>query len=287
MPHIIYYIIIYPLSKLPYFILYRISDLLCFILKNIFRYRKRIIKGNIIRSFPEKNVDEINDIYNKFYTHFCDLIIENLKGFTIKKNQISKRLTMSNPELVNNYIKEGKNVILVGGHYNNWEITAQACPLYLNHQLFAIYKPLKSSFYDKKMRSTRGKYGLNLIPMKLTKKYFELESESPKAIIFGSDQSPSNVKNAYWTTFLNQYTGFLFGAEKYAKDYDFPVIYVHIEKIKRGYYTVHFELITDQPKNEEHGFIITDFAKKLESNINDNPPYWLWSHHRWKRAKPQ
>ena len=70
MPHIIYYIIIYPLSKLPYFILYRISDLLCFILKNIFRYRKRIIKGNIIRSFPVKNADEINDIYDKFYTHF-------------------------------------------------------------------------------------------------------------------------------------------------------------------------------------------------------------------------
>ena len=127
------------------------------------------------------------------------------------------------------------------------------------------------------MRSTRGKYGLNLIPMKLTKKYFELESESPKAIIFGSDQSPSNVKNAYWTTFLNQDTGFLFGAEKYAKDYNFPVIYVHIEKIKRGYYTVHFELITDQPKNEEHGFIITDFAKKLESNINDNPPIGMES----------
>ena len=286
MHQILYYIIIIPLSLLPHFILYRISDVLCVIMKDVLRYRKDIILGNIERSFPDKTVDQQLEIYRNFYRHFCDLLIENLKGFTITKAQIKSRLKMSNPELVNDYFEKGKSIILIGGHYNNWEITAQGCPVYLKHELYAIYKPLKSDFYNNKMRSTRGKFGLHLTPMKLTKKYFELETKNPKAIIFGSDQSPSNVKNAYWTTFLNQDTGFLFGAEKYAKDYNYPVIYVHIEKVKRGFYMVNFELICDHPNSLKHGEIIELFAEKLEKNIIDMPPYWLWSHHRWKKSKP-
>ncbi len=286
MNQLLYYIIIIPLSLLPHFILYRISDILCVIMKDILSYRKDIILGNIKRSFPDKTVDQQLEIYRNFYRHFCDLLIENLKGFTITKTQIKSRLKMSNPELVNDYFEKGKSIILIGGHYNNWEVTAQGCPVYLKHELYAIYKPLKNDFYNNKMRSTRGKFGLHLIPMKLTKKYFELETKNPKAIIFGSDQSPSNVKNAYWTTFLNQDTGFLFGAEKYAKDYNYPVIYVHIEKVKRGFYMVNFELICEDPNSLKHGEIIKLFAEKLEKNIIDRPPYWLWSHHRWKKSKP-
>ena len=286
MHQLLYYIIIIPLSLLPHFVLYKISDLLCVVMKDILKYRKDIILGNIKRSFPEKTVNQQLEIYANFYRHFCDLLIENLKGFTITKTQIKSRLKMSNPELVNDYFEKGKSIILIGGHYNNWEVTAQGCPVYLKHELYAIYKPLKSDFYNSKMRSTRGKFGLHLTPMKLTKKYFELETKNPKAIIFGSDQSPSNVKNAYWTTFLNQDTGFLFGAEKYAKDYNYPVIYVHIEKVKRGFYMVNFELICDDPNSLKHGEIIELFAKKLEKNIVDMPPYWLWSHHRWKKSKP-
>ncbi len=286
MNQLLYYIIIIPLSLLPHFILYRISDVLCVIMKDVLRYRKDIILGNIKRSFPDKTVDQQLEIYRNFYRHFCDLLIENLKGFTITKTQIKSRLKMSNPELVNDYFEKGKSIILIGGHYNNWEVTAQGCPVYLKHELYAIYKPLKSDFYNNKMRSTRGKFGLHLTPMKLTKKYFELETKNPKAIIFGSDQSPSNVKNAYWTTFLNQDTGFLFGAEKYAKDYNYPVIYVHIEKVKRGFYMVNFELICEDPNSLKHGEIIKLFAEKLEKNIIDRPPYWLWSHHRWKKSKP-
>lgn len=250
------------------------------------QYRKEIIQGNINRSFPDKSTDEHNKIYRDFYSHFCDLIVENLKGFSISKNQIKSRLKMANPELVNDFFEKGKSVILIGGHYNNWELTAQGCPIYLKHDLYGIYKPLKNTFYNNKLRSSRSKFGLHLTPMKLTKKYFELKSKKPKAIIFGSDQSPSNVKNAYWTTFLNQDTGFLFGAEKYAKDYNYPVIYVHIQKEKRGHYNVHFELICEDPNSLNHGQIIELFSKKLEQNIMDEPPFWLWSHHRWKKNKP-
>ena len=118
-----------------------------------------------------------------------------------------------------------------------------------------------------------------------SKNYFEAKDKNPRAIIFGSDQSPSNSKNAHWINFLNQESGFLFGAEKYAKEFNWPVVYVSIDKTQRGAYLISYQLITDKPKLEPKGKIIEDFASLLQSDINRNPPNWLWTHNRWKKTK--
>ena len=72
-----------------------------------------------------------------------------------------------------------------------------------------------------------------MIPMKNTKDYFDNKTDKPRAIIFGSDQSPSNSKNAHWINFLNQDTGFLLVLKKYSKEFNWPVIYVSIQKDKK------------------------------------------------------
>jgi KDO2-lipid IV(A) lauroyltransferase len=235
--------------------------------------------------FPEKNENEIKNIQRYFYKHFMDLIVESLKGFTISKKEINRKIKLKNPDLVNEMAQKSQNIILIGGHYNNWEMSAQKMPLECEHELFAIYKPLSNKFFDKKMKDSREKFGLRMISMKETKDYFQKNNEKPRAIIFGSDQSPSSTKKAHWLNFLNQESGFLFGAEKYAKEFNWPVVYVSIQKIQRGTYEVSFQLITDKPKEEPNGKIIQDFANLLEIDINRNPPYWLWTHNRWKKSK--
>ena len=285
MNYFLYYIIILPISYLNNFFLYLISDFLYLLVSKVFKYRLELISKNLKNSFPEKSENEIKTIQRNFYKHFSDLILESLKGFTISKKRINKKIKIKNPELLNKMAENGQNIILIGGHYNNWEMSAQKMPLECKHELFAIYKPLRNKFFDKKMKSSRGKFGLRMIPMKETKNYFEAKDKNPRAIIFGSDQSPSNSKNAHWINFLNQESGFLFGAEKYAKEFNWPVVYVSIDKTQRGAYLISYQLITDKPKLEPKGKIIEDFASLLQSDINRNPPNWLWTHNRWKKTK--
>tara|TARA_B100000780_G_scaffold273066_1_gene236121 strand:+ start:287 stop:1084 length:798 start_codon:yes stop_codon:yes gene_type:complete len=265
--------------------LYLVSDVLYLIVGKLIKYRLKLITKNLKNSFPNKSENEIKGIRRYFYKHFSDLIVESLKGFTISEKRINKKIKIKNPELLNEMAKNGQNIILIGGHYNNWEMSAQKMPLECKHELFAIYKPLSNEFFDKKMKDSREKFGLIMIPMKETKNYFNTDDKKPRAIIFGSDQSPSNAKNAHWINFLNQESGFLYGAEKYAKEFNWPVVYVSIQKSERGTYEVSFHLITDQPKQEPNGKIIKDFANLLEADINHNPPYWLWTHNRWKKSK--
>ncbi len=285
MNYLLYYIIILPISSLNNFFLYLVSDVLYLIVGKLIKYRLKLITKNLKNSFPNKSENEIKGIRRYFYKHFSDLIVESLKGFTISEKRINKKIKIKNPELLNEMAKNGQNIILIGGHYNNWEMSAQKMPLECKHELFAIYKPLSNEFFDKKMKDSREKFGLIMIPMKETKNYFNTDDKKPRAIIFGSDQSPSNAKNAHWINFLNQESGFLYGAEKYAKEFNWPVVYVSIQKSERGTYEVSFHLITDQPKQEPNGKIIKDFANLLEADINHNPPYWLWTHNRWKKSK--
>ena len=285
MNNFLYHIIIIPISNLNNFFLYLVSDVLYLIVGKLIKYRKPLITKNLKNSFPEKNENEIKNIQRYFYKHFMDLIVESLKGFTISKKEINRKIKLKNPDLVNEMAQKSQNIILIGGHYNNWEMSAQKMPLECEHELFAIYKPLSNKFFDKKIKDSREKFGLRMISMKETKNYFQKNNEKPRAIIFGSDQSPSSTKNAHWLNFLNQESGFLFGAEKYAKEFNWPVVYVSIQKIQRGTYEVSFQLITEKPKEEPNGKIIQDFANLLEIDINRNPPYWLWTHNRWKKSK--
>ena len=281
---ICYYLILVPISLLPYRLLYLISDVIFLIIYRIIGYRKKIVLENLKNSFPDKNQKEITIIMSAFYRHLCDLIVESIKGFTISRDQLKKRLIIKNPELSNAFAEKGKSIIFVGGHYNNWEICAQGFCMYSKHKCIGIYKPLKNTFLNNKLYTSRSKYGLNLVSMKQTKKSFTDEIE-PKAIVFGSDQNPSNPNRAHWVRFLNQDTAVLFGLEKYSKEYNWPVIFVSIRKIKRGFYEAEYSLITDQPKEQPHGKITEDFTKRLENDIINKPQYWLWSHKRWKHKR--
>jgi KDO2-lipid IV(A) lauroyltransferase len=281
---IFYYILILPVSLLPYPLLYLLSDFVYFVMYRMVGYRKEVVFTNLKNSFPNKSEQELKKIMSDFYHHLCDIIMESIKGFTISENQLRKRLIIKNPEFSNYFADKGQSIIFVGGHYNNWEICAQAFAMYSNHKCIGIYKPLSNTFINDKIYTSRSRYGMNLVSMKQTKKSFEEGSEA-KAIVFGSDQNPANPKRAHWVQFLNQDTGVLFGVEKYAKEYDWPVVFVSISKVKRGYYEVEYSLVTDKPKEEPHGKITEDFTERLEQDIINQPQYWLWSHKRWKHKR--
>ncbi len=278
---LIYYIFILPISILPISFLYILSDFLCFILFRIIGYRKPIVEKNLINSFPNKNPKQRGVIMKSFYKHFCDLMVEGIKSFTISEKQLSKRFKINNHQIIDEYAKKGKSIIVVGGHFNNWEMLAQASSIYHVHDCLGIYKPLSNSFFNKKMKKSRERFGLGLYSMSETLSCFK--KKTIKAIFFASDQSPSNYKNVFWTNFLNQETAIQFGVERLSKMYNYPIFIYHIHKIKRGFYETNYELLIEKPINHKKGEITRIFTNKIQNMIIKNPEFWLWTHRRWKK----
>jgi len=277
-----YYSIIIPVSILPFRLLYGLSNVLFYLLYYVTGYRKKVVMENIRNSFPERTHSQHILISKKFYRHLCDLILESLKVFTISEKNINKRMVIKNPEFIAPYFHQKRSMILAGGHYNNWEFFAVAIDSAIQHQAIGIYQPLSNIYFDAKMRKTRSRFGFKMISTKSVKQVFEDEKENVTVTIFGIDQSPSSKSKCHVMDFLNQPTRVVFGAEKYAKEYNYPVLYGRISKIKRGFYSFEFSDIIEHPQETKHGEITEKITHLLEQDIIRQPEYWLWSHKRWK-----
>jgi len=284
---ITFYVFVYPLSHLPLWLLYAFTDVLYFFLYYIIGYRKKVIINNLRNSFPTKTEDEIKTITQKFYHHFTDLLAEGVKNLSISKKELKKRVIVENPELITQLYNHNKSVLLVSGHYNNWELLITSQSLLFPHQAVGIGKPLTSKFWDKKLNELRARNGMWIINNRnVNEKLTEWKDETI-AILSLSDQSPGDSLKSYWMEFLNQPTAVLFGTELLANEYNMSVVFFHMKKVKRGHYSIHLELITENPHNEKYGYITETHTKKLEQIVRQKPEFWLWSHKRWKREIPK
>jgi KDO2-lipid IV(A) lauroyltransferase len=287
MSAVLYYIIVFPISFLPLGLLYKFSDLLFFFFTRIFPYRKAVILGNIQRSFPDKSEDEQQQLVKDFYRHFTDILVEGIKNLSISKKQLKKRMLVRNPELMQELYDEKRNVILVSGHFNNWEWLISSQNLLFNHQAFGIGMPMSNKFWDKKVNQRRERFGMQVINASNYQIKFRTFKMKPFAVLTLGDQSPAHSTKSYWMNFLNQDTAVLFGTEHMANDYNFTVVFFIVHKVKRGFYELELKLITKDAKSLEWGQITEQHTRILEAEIIRNPSQWLWSHKRWKREIPQ
>jgi len=284
----IFYIFCYIITLLPLRVLYLLSDLIFLFLYYFPSYRREIVAKNLRNAFPEKSEEELKIIARRYYRHMSDLIIETLKIMHMSKKKIAKRFRVTNMALLDRLYDEDRDIICASSHYNNWEWMS-SMPLAMPFKVLAIYKPLTNKYFDRFIYNIRARYDAEPAPMQnILRSLVRCRKENIRTIsAFISDQTPPGKdKSVYWTTFLNQDTSFFTGTEKVAEKLNMVVVFVHIRKIKRGYYEADPILISDNPKDEEPGAITKKYVQLLEEMIKEKPEYWLWSHRRWKHKRP-
>lgn len=289
MSTILFYIALpffYLISILPFPLFYLISDGIYVLLYQIVGYRKKVVSENLKNSFPNKTTKELKKIEREFYHYLVDLFLETLKTLTISKKEAIKRCRLSDKSiaLFNELYTQNKSCIIVMGHYGNWEWAGNSFSLINKQQLYIIYHPLTNKHFNKLMYDMRTRFGSKLYAMKDTMRGMIGNRNEVNATAFIADQTPS-PENAYWTTFLNQDTPIFWGTEKIAQKLNYPVVYVSINRLKRGYYEANAILLVTDPKNTKEGEISELHTRQLEKDIISQPEIWLWSHRRWKHQR--
>ncbi|WP_255434113.1 lysophospholipid acyltransferase family protein [Carboxylicivirga sp. M1479] len=277
-------------SVMPFRLLYWFSNFASLIMGRVVKYRRKVIIDNLEKSFPQKSAEEINKITNAFYRNLTDNLLESFKSFTMKQSSIIKRHHILNPELLDEILKEHKGIIGLTAHYANWEWGSQSGSLQCNNQFAALYKPLRNKYTNSILKKSRMKCGTELVSIYETSAMFEKYENSGYVFLMAADQGPAGGKqmeNAIWLDFYNRNTAFLNGPEKYAVKYNYPIVYIDIQRVKRGYYEIKLSLLTDTPRSLPKGKITEMYRDKLVEIIDAKPQDWLWSHKRWKRSPKQ
>ncbi len=277
------YPFMYLVASLPFGALYKLSDVLYHLLK-LSGYRKKVVIVNLKNSFPDKTDAEIESIGRSYYRYLCDLILETMKTMNMSADESRKRCVFHNREWLDKYFEAGQSLIIVMGHYGNWEWAGPGFALRARHQLNVIYRPLSNKYFEKMMCGMRTRFGTRITPVNLVLRDMVAHRQSVTATAFIADQAATPV-NCYWTTFLNQDTPVFAGPEKLAVKFNYPVVYMNVQRVRRGYYEVFPELLFAAPQNTAENEISEYFMKRLEREIVLNPPFWLWSHRRWKHKR--
>ncbi|MCX2680156.1 lysophospholipid acyltransferase family protein [Galbibacter sp. EGI 63066] len=281
------YWLVYPfiwiLSMLPFPFLYTVSDGVFFLIYHVVGYRKKMVLDNLKLCFPEKTEQELLKIRKNFYHHMCDLFLEMIKTLNMSQEEMRKRTVFHNLELLEKYAKENRSVILLCGHYGNYEWVL-SLGLHIAHNGYGIYSPLSNKYFDRLVKKIRNKHGGELISRYNTAKRIVKHQRSNHLSLYGfvNDQSPMANHARYWRDFFGVTVPVFTAAETLAKKFDMPVVFFCARKVKRGYYETTIVDVAENPKDYPD-FQITDvYTEMLEKEIREQPEYYLWTHNRFK-----
>ncbi len=273
-------------ALLPFWALYRLSDILYFPLYYIVRYRKKLVYSNIRNAFPEKSEKEIARLTRQFYRHFCDYIVETIKVLHISDEEMRQHMQFEQMEIANQAIAENRSIILLLGHFGNWE-WIPSITLWFTDKTACfgqIYRPLRNEWFDRFFLHLRSRFGTRCIAKQDTLRAMLQMKRSGKTSVTGfmADQTPSPANIHHWVEFLSQETPVLTGFEKIARKTGFTVLYVDVEVMKRGYYKATIREVTQDPAQMKEFEMTDQYTALMEQTIRRAPWAWLWTHKRWK-----
>ncbi|MFT3683194.1 MAG: lipid A biosynthesis acyltransferase [Ferruginibacter sp.] len=278
------YGIFYLISLLPFFILYGISDFFFLLMYYVIGYRKKVVMGNLAIAFPEKTIAQRRQIARKFYRHFIDTFIESIKMISMSDKAFTKRCTIDLEDAFR-LAAMGKNIQFHCGHQMNWE--------YINWILgrdmtvipfVGVYKSIGSKVFDRLFYKIRSRYKTILVSTADFRSRMHGVFKSQYSIALAADQNPWNLDNAYWLYFFGKKTPFINGPDKGAIRNNTSVIFMSLERKRRGYYHLNTKTVTENGAEMKKGELTRIYRDMLEDTIRKDPSNYLWTHKRWKHT---
>ena len=274
------------ISILPFRIFYWLSDCIYVLVYYIVGYRKKTVRENLALALPHLSDKERLEIEKKSYHHLCDMFLEMVKTMTISSEEMNKRFKITNLEVIKEYEKKGKSIMLIASHYASWEwlITLNQKISFLG---VAVYKKLANKHFDKLVRDIRSKYNTELVPTSKTIPLIANNQKNNIQCVYGlaSDQSPKADRIFHWESFMGVEVPVHTGPEMLAKKYDMTLVFAKAKKAKRGDYELTIIPLSDNPKSIPDFGITHIYIKEVEKQILEAPEYYFWTHKRWKHRR--
>lgn len=276
------------LGLLPRWMLTVLALKLTAVLLAIGGYRGGVVRANLKRAFPQSTRMQRGWWFVSFQRHFAQLMVESAKLFTMKRPEVDEGMVHLGTEIMEGLHRQGKHVLIAGGHMNNWEWSALSLNQNLPFRTMALYKKLSDPKAEKWMKESRSRYGLEMVRTTDGRQWMNVARHGdPVAVIMGFDQSPADPSKCWWTSFLGAETAVFYGLEQWSHMYDMAVVYASIRRKGLWKYTLTYELIAEDVVGLPDGEVLDRCLAKLEREIHRDPSRWLWSHKRWKHRRPE
>ncbi len=236
---------------------------------------------NLSFAFPNLSENEKKEIIKQMWANYGKIFSEYMFIKKFRKNlEFSNKIQVENQEELEKIKHEGKPVIFISGHFNNFELMAMHIEK-SKIDLAAVYRPLNNNFLNPIMERIRKKY----ICKKQIKKGIsgtkeilkEFKNGTSIALMIDQRVSEGVECNLFGKTALTTTI-----PAQFIKKFNASVVPIYIERLENE----NFKLKILKKIKFSAEISVFDITKQLnevlEKMIKSNPDQWIWTHNRWK-----
>ncbi len=250
--------------------------------------RQKITLDNIKHAFPDKSNQWHREVMLGSYHNLGITMVELLALKSFSDEDVRHYIKYSNIEMITDLHKQGRGLILLSGHFGNWELLAYSAGLFTELPVMIIVKPQKNKVADKILNSYRTQRGNRIISMYNAAFTVFKTLKKGGVVALLADQSATKDKDVFVDFFGIPAATYESPAELALK-LDVPIVMGFAVRQLDGTYQVDLKHIKHNDlENTSEG--ILELTKRhvmaLEDAIRAHPDHWAWQHRKWKHTMP-
>ncbi|MCS7065080.1 MAG: lysophospholipid acyltransferase family protein [Fimbriimonadales bacterium] len=247
------------------------------------RYR-RVAIHNLSRAFPDWSRARLRATAQRTFRNFGVALAEFLKAPFMTREQLEQRIELVGREHLDAAFREGKGVLLLTGHFGNWELMARYLTL-LGYPIAVIARPTEDPATTELVTMVRERSGYRVYARGNAARAVLKTLRANEAVGILPDQNAGDV----FIEFFGQKAGCVTGPAVFHLRTGAPIVPLFNVRVPGDYHRIeilppmHFEPTGDLQVDAQR--IMQAWHDLLESYVRRYPDQWLWLHDRWKSGR--
>jgi KDO2-lipid IV(A) lauroyltransferase len=250
------------------------------------KHRDRAL-GNLRRSFPEMSEARLRWTAKRSMQALCLLAIEVLFTTRLIRVDTFRRYIVLGPrfrEVLNLLLKRDQGVIMLTGHYGNWEILGYVLAT-LGFPTVSVARPLDNPYVSEFVFGVRERTGQRIIAKKgATEEIVDvLDKHGVVGFIADQNAGPKGI----FVDFFGRRASTYKSIALLAMQYKVPVVIGYARRVHDDF---RFEVGCEdviypaewKDERDPLRYITQRYTKAIEDFVRKDPGQYLWVHRRWK-----
>lgn len=282
----LFFRLLFLLRVFPLTTVQRIGSAFGWFIFTVVRLRRSLVMENLRNAFPEKSSSEILAVALASYRNLFMAYFEIICLETLPKEYFLQHVRFPDAARIDALMKQGKGLIVLTGHFGNWELCALAVSVIMPQQYTIVVQKQRNPYINDFMTRTRTRFGSKLVVMERALRESLRALSQNEAVALIADQS--GPESGIYAEFFGRPASTHQGPAVFQQRSGAPMVLVMLVREGPGEFRIDLQEIETndvQGSTEEQLQQITQrHVTALEGFIRRHPEHWLWMHKRWKHT---
>ncbi len=246
--------------------------------------RKGVVINNLKAAFPEYDDKRIGEIVRGNYHSFILTLLETLYLPYYTEEELVNIMDLPEKGLIQEKYDLGKGVIMLTGHFGNWELGGAHLNRKLGIPISTLAKRQSNPLVNDLINDTRLFWGNSVIPLGVSVKEVFRALRNGELVGLVSDQR--GPKSGIRVRYFGQDTAVFTGMAALALKLKSPVVMVFFARQEDYSFKTYVKALeTDSLEGnaeEKTKKILQIYFNHLEEIVRRYPEQWFWMHNIWK-----